>query len=449
MIRTLRRIIPLVALVVIGYVFIRLVNGVTDGTCLNDLSGCLRRDAGFDAGLADFISIFLGVVLVATFPLLVAILLIWIERKFAARIQDRLGPNRVGPFGLLQPLADVVKLLGKENITPVGADKWIFNIAPVVMVMSVLLIWAVIPFTKDHVGIDLEIGALYFVAVGSIGTLAVIMAGWASNNKYALLGAFRVVAQLISYEVPLAMSLLVPVMLAGSMSLVGIVEAQYGMYFVVSAPIAAFIFFISSQAETGRAPFDLLEAESELIAGFNIEYSGMKFAMFFAGEFMHVFTNGVLMAVLFMGGWIGPGAADAPLLALIYLLVKASFWYLLSLLMRNALPRVRIDQLMAFNWKFLVPLSIANLLVMAFLLKVVQETGIAPSAEEAHEFVANIPQTAVLFLGNLALFAGAMTMVRNQVRQQRETKEAFFRERGLTRDVIEEEPIGAPAAVGD
>jgi NADH-quinone oxidoreductase subunit H len=263
------------------------------------------------------------------------------------------------------------------------------------------------------------------------------------------LGAFRVVAQLISYEVPLAMSLLVPVMLAGSMSLVGIVEAQYGMYFVVSAPIAAFIFFISSQAETGRAPFDLLEAESELIAGFNIEYSGMKFAMFFAGEFMHVFTNGVLMAVLFMGGWIGPGAAGAPLMALIYLLVKASFWYLLSLLMRNALPRVRIDQLMAFNWKFLVPLSIANLLVMAFLLKVVQETGIAPSAEEAHEFVANIPQTAVLFLGNLALFAGAMTMVRNQVRQQRETKEAFFRERGLTRDVIEEEPISVPAAIGD
>ena len=286
----------------------------------------------------------------------------------------------------MQPLADVVKLLGKENITPAGADKWIYNASPVVMVMSVLLIWAVIPFSPYHYGIDLEIGALYFVAVASIGTLSVIMAGWASNNKYALLGAFRVVAQLISYEVPLALSLLVPVMLAGSMSMVGIVEAQQGMWYVFMAPVAAFLFFVSSLAETGRAPFDLLEAESELVAGYNIEYSGMKFAMFFAGEFIHVFTNGVLMAVLFTGGWVGPFAKDAPLLAFGYLMAKTAFWYLLSLLIRNALPRVRIDQLMAINWKFMVPISIVNLVITAFLLKVVQEIGLAPGVGNEHDF---------------------------------------------------------------
>ncbi len=384
----------------------------------NTLAPCLV-DGGMDRGLADFISIFLGVILVATFPLLVTILLIWVERKFAARIQDRVGPNRVGPAGLLQPLADVVKLLGKEDIIPAGADKPIFNAAPALSVMAVLLIWVVIPFTPYHVGVDLEIGALYFIAVASIGTLAIIMAAWASNNKYALLGAFRVVAQLISYEVPLAMALLIPVMLAGSMSLVGIVEAQAGMWYVFMAPVAAFLFFISSQAETGRGPFDLLEAESELTAGFNVEYSGMKFGMFFAGEFMHVFTNGVLLAVLFTGGWHGPFAKEAPLLALGYLMLKTSFWYLLSLLIRNALPRVRIDQLMTFNWKFLVPISIVNLLMTAFLLKLVQEAGIAPDPEDARDFIANIPQTLVLLAGNLAIFFAVMSLIRNQGREER------------------------------
>ncbi len=403
-------------------VVILILNSITGGNCINDFGGCLA-DGGMDEDVASFIAIALGVLLTATFPLLITIALIWVERKFAARIQDRIGPNRVGPYGLIQPFADVIKLLGKEDITPAGADKWIYNASPVIMVMSVLLIWAVVPFTPYHVGIDLEIGVLYFIAVASIGTLSVIMAGWASNNKYALLGAFRVVAQLISYEVPLAIALLIPVMLAGSMSMVGIVEAQAGMWFVFMSPIATFLFFISSQAETGRAPFDLLEAESELVAGYNIEYSGMKFAMFFAGEFMHVFTNGVLMAVLFTGGWHGPFAREAPLLALIYLLTKAGFWYLLSLLMRNALPRVRIDQLMAVNWKFLVPLSIVNLLVTALLLKIAQETGIAPSPEEAHEFLANIPLTIVLLIGNGFIALGVLAIFRNQGREERLAEE--------------------------
>jgi NADH-quinone oxidoreductase subunit H len=389
--------------------------------CINQLAQCLSA-GGMDSGLAEFISIFLGVTLTATFPLLVTILLIWVERKFAARIQDRIGPNRVGPFGLLQPLADVVKLLGKENITPQGADKPIYNFAPPLMVASVLLIWAVVPFSPYHIGSDLEIGALYTIAVASIGTLAVMMAGWASNNKYALLGAFRVVAQLISYEVPLAMAILVPVMLAGSMSMQDIVTAQYGMWFMFSAPVAAFLFFISSQAETGRAPFDLLEAESELVAGFNIEYSGMKFAMFFAGEFMHVFTNGVLMAVFFSGGWLGPFAEQAPILGAIYLLGKASVWYILSLWLRNSVPRLRIDQMMNFNWKFLVPMSILNLVVTAFLLQVIKQAGLGPA--DAGNFLQNIPQTLILLLGNGFVAYVMLSWARSKGRAARAADEA-------------------------
>jgi NADH-quinone oxidoreductase subunit H len=286
------------------------------------------------------------------------------------------------------------------------------------MVAAVLLIWAVIPLTPYHYGVDLEIGALYFVAVASIGTLAIIMAGWASNNKYALLGAFRVVALLVSYEVPLALGLIIPVMLANSMSMVGIVEAQAGMWYMFMAPIAAFLFFVSSLAETGRAPFDLIEAESELVAGFNIEYSGMKFAMFFAGEFMHVFTNGVLMAVLFSGGWQGPLVYQLPLLGLVWLLAKAGVWYLLSLWIRNTLPRLRMDQVMAFNWKFLVPLSIVNLLVTAFLLQVIKLAGLEPA--DPYNFVQNIPQTLVLLLGNVLIVAGISVWLRNRGRRERD-----------------------------
>jgi NADH-quinone oxidoreductase subunit H len=408
-----------------------------ENTCrdiINTLAPCLTQ-AGWNPGFAEFVSILLGVVLVATFPLLVTILLIWVERKFAARIQDRLGPNRVGPFGLLQPIADVVKLLGKEDITPNGADKLIYNIAPPMMVASVVLIWAVIPLTPYHIGADLEIGALYFITVASISTLAIITGGWASNNKYALLGAFRAVAQLISYEVPLAMSLLIPVMLAGSMSMQGIVVGQYGMWFMFSAPIAAFLFFISSQAETGRAPFDLIEAESELTAGYNVEYSGMKFAMFFAGEFMHVFTNGVLMAVLFSGGWLGPFAEQAPLLGFVYLMIKSSIWYLISLWVRNSLPRVRIDQLMNFNWKFLVPLSIVNLMVTAALLQVVRLLGLAP--QDPGNFIHNIPQTLILLAGNVAIGVYILQMLRNQGRETRETQ------------VVDAPDQQLPAAIGD
>ncbi|MBE0689775.1 MAG: NADH-quinone oxidoreductase subunit NuoH [Anaerolineae bacterium] len=390
---------------------------------INTLAACLQV-SGADPGLAQFIQILLGVVIVTLAPLLVVILLIWVERKFAARVQDRIGPNRVGPYGLLQTVADALKLITKEDITPAGADRLIYNLAPIISVVSVIMIWAVIHFSPVHIGVDLSIGALYFVAVGSIGTLAIMMAGWSSNNKYALLGAFRVVAQLVSYEVPMVFALLVPVLIAGSMSMQGIVEAQRGMWFFVLSPVAALIFFISTQAETGRAPFDLIEAESELVAGFNIEYSGMKFGLFFAGEFVHVFTNALLMAALFFGGWVGPFVDQVPALGFLYIALKAFIFYLFSLLLRNTLPRVRIDQLMAFNWKFLVPVSIINVIVVAFLLQVVGALGLAPAPELANDFVANLPQAGLLLLGSLAIAAVLLQQLRNFGRQERLTQQA-------------------------
>ncbi len=376
-------------------------------------------ESGADAGLAQFLSLLVGVLLVSGVPLITVILLIWIERKVAARIQDRIGPNRVGPVGLLQTIADMIKLLSKEDITPTAADRVLYNAAPLVSFASVVLLWAVIPFTPFHYGVDLEIGALYFVAIASFGTLAIMAAGWASNNKYALLGAFRVVALLVSYEVPLVFALLAPVLLAGSMSLVDIVNAQNGMWFVVLSPLAFVIFYVSSQAETGRAPFDLIEAESELVAGFNIEYSGMKFGMFFAAEFLHVFTNGIIMAILFFGGWLGPLYYESPLIAFAWLGAKGGLIYLTTLWLRNTVPRLRIDQIMAFNWKFLVPLSIANLIVVSFVLKVLQELEWAPRDILSASVGDMLPTTVILLLFNGAMILYLLGIMRKRGREAR------------------------------
>lgn len=379
---------------------------------------------GMDQGLAQFLSIFAGVLLVSGVPLVTVIFLIWVERKVAARIQDRLGPNRVGPFGLLQTFADLIKLLLKEDITPTSADRLLYNLAPLVSFASVILIWAVIPYTPYHYGADLEIGVLYFVAVASLGTLAIMTAGWASNNKYALLGAFRVVALLVSYEIPLVFSLMIPVMLAGSMSMLDIIYAQSGMWFVFLSPLAAVLFFISSQAETGRAPFDLIEAESELVAGFNIEYSGMKFGMFFAAEFLHVFTNAVLITILFFGGWLGP-LWNEPIIAFLWLGIKSALFYFVSLWIRNTVPRLRIDQVMNFNWFFLVPLSILLVLVTSGIVMIFKTVGLVPLDAAGNMQLAGanlfdmLPLTLALLAANALMIAPILNRWRNIGRQAR------------------------------
>lgn len=353
------------------------------------------------------------------------VILILAERKIAARIQDRIGPNRVGPYGLLQTVADLLKLLGKEDITPAAADRVLYNAAPIISFGSVVLLWAVIPFMYSSnppgafVGVDLDIGILYFVAVASLGTLAIMTAGWASNNKYALLGAFRVVALLVSYEIPLVFSLLIPVMLAGSMSLVDIVNAQSHMWFIFIAPVSALMFFISSQAETGRAPFDLIEAESELIAGFNIEYSGMKFGMFFAAEFLHVFTNGILFAILFLGGYMGLFYQSIPAIGFLWLGLKGLIIYFIFLWLRNTVPRLRIDQVMGFNWFFLVPVSILNVILTALILKVMQVAGFAPTDFAITTLIEVLPITIVLLAKDIIMIVAIMGRVALEGRQAR------------------------------
>ena len=322
-----------------------------------------------------FIVTLLGVIITASFGLVIVIFLIWLERKIAARFQDRLGPNRAGPYGLLQTFADMVKLITKEDVIPEKADKLTFNIAPILSVVAVLLIWAVVPFAPGWIGTDLNVGVLYIAAVGSFGILSILMAGWSSNNKYALLGAFRAVAQLISYEVPMLITLMVQVLLARSMGMMTMVESQ-GLWFIALAPISAVIFMVSSIAEVGRTPFDLIEAESEIVAGYHTEYTGMKFGMFFAAEFLHAFTIGVLFSIFFLGGWRGPGAEQFRLLGVVYLMLKGLLGYFIVMWVRSTLPRIRIDHMLAFNWKFLTPLSLALLVMTAILDKAFGDTGL-------------------------------------------------------------------------
>jgi NADH-quinone oxidoreductase subunit H len=305
-------------------------------------------------------------------PVVLVVAFTYMERKVIARIQDRVGPNRAGPLGVLQGFADAIKMLTKEDITPVGADRIVYNLAPAVAVISVVLVFAVLPVAPGVIGADLNIGILYVVAVGGIGTMAVLMAGWSSNNKYALLSAFRVVAQLVSYEVPMVIAIIIVVLAAGSMQMGDIIAAQ-DVPFLFTLPLAFFIFFVASVAEIGRSPFDLLEAESEIIAGFHVEYSGMKFAFFFIGEYMHLFAAAGIGTTLFLGGWRGPGASEASilgaLLGFVYFLVKTVLLIFLMMWIRGTFPRFRIDHLLDFGWKFLVPMGLLALIAVALVLK--------------------------------------------------------------------------------
>lgn len=285
--------------------------------------------------------------------------LIWVERRMLALWQDRLGPNRAGPLGILIVLADTLKLFFKEDWTPPFADKWVFILAPAIVVASVLMSFVIIPFAPGIVVADLNIGILFFLAMSSMGVYSIVLGGWASNNKYALLGALRGASQMIAYEVFMGLSLMGVVMLSRSFNLGDIVAAQKNLWFVVTQPVGFVIFFIAGVAETHRLPFDIPEAESELIAGYHAEYSGMKFGMFFIGEYLGITLISAMIVTLFFGGWLGP--AFLPPLA--WFVIKLFFFIGLFILLRASLPRPRYDQLIAYGWKIILPIVLANLLI--------------------------------------------------------------------------------------
>lgn len=339
-------------------------------TFIHDWLETVLLGSGLSQDLVATMLTLLGALIVGTFGLGLVIFTIWLERKIYARIQDRVGPNRVGPWGIFQTFPDMIKIFTKEYITPQGADKVVYNLAPILSVSAVLLTWAVIPFAPTVFGTDVNVGVLYIVAVGAIGTLSIIMAGWSSNNKYSLLGAFRAVAQMVAYEIPMVLALLVPVLLSGTMGINSLVASQE-IWLIIYSPIAALMFFISTMAETGRAPFDLLEAESELVAGYQTEYSGLKFGMFYVGEFLHAFTISALTATVFFGGWRGPWAESYPVLGLFYFFIKTFAVYFFVILIRISMPRLRIDQLLNFNWKFLTPIGLVLLIITAVVDKLI------------------------------------------------------------------------------
>ena len=373
----------------------------------------LMTSLGLAGGLIDTIMAFLRAAMLGTLGLLVFMLLTWLERKVVARIQDRIGPNLAGPWGLLQPIADGVKAITKEDTTPRGADVHVFNAAPIVAGVAAMLVYAVIPLGPDTgqgplAGTDLNLGLFYILAVGAVALIAVLMAGWSSNNKYALLGAFRAVAELLSYEVPQVLSVSTVVMIAGTMQMTQLVQAQ-NVPFIFPLLVTALVFFISGLAESGRVPFDLVEAESEIVAGYHIEYSGMKFSLFFLGEFIHAFAVCAVFVTIFLNGWNGP-----ILPPYIWFFIKSFGVFFVMMWIKFTLPRFRIDQLMAFNWKFLVPLSLVNLLVVAVVDTILRKVvGWTPDAATAWLW------GLTLFAVNVVMLFVALSLMGRAIRRKR------------------------------
>ncbi len=313
------------------------------------------------------LSILISVTAIAVFGPVTMMYLTLLERKLVGRIQNRYGPNRVGFWGLLQPLADGVKMLTKEDIVPANADKFAHFLAPVVIVIPALLIFAVIPFGRGMVAVDLSIGILFFLALSSTTTIWIFVAAWASRNKFSLLGGMRSIAQMISYEIPMVLSIVPVLLVVGSFSTVSIVEAQSGLNWFVFTPwgfVGFLLFFLTGVAEVNRTPFDLPEGESEIVAGFHTEYSGMKFALFYMAEFMNTFSISAIVATLYLGGWQGPF-----LPSWIWFFIKTYALIFVMMWFRGTLPRLRVDQLMGFAWKFLLPLALVNILVTGIWLE--------------------------------------------------------------------------------
>ncbi len=359
---------------------------------------------GVPSGWQTAILFLLGSAVLGVGALLFTLILIWAERKIIGRLQDRYGPNRVGPWGIFQPVADMLKIFIKEHIIPDGVDPFPYHFAPILAVAAVLMSWAVVPFSDAVRGSDLNVALLFLLAVGGLGELAVLFAGWGSNNKYSLLAAFRASAQMISYEIPMAVVLISTVILSGSMSLGDIVSSQNVAY-IFLMPFGAFIFFVANIAENGRAPFDLAEADSELVAGFNMEYSGLKFGMFYVADFLRAFTSSIIFVSIFLGGWRGPGAEQYPLLGFVYLLIKSVIIWFLGVWIRGSLPRYRIDQMMSITWKVLTPMAFSLLIVVAVVYKFVENTSMWI-------------QVPILFLVNVVLFIASFAILKKFEKQK-------------------------------
>jgi len=330
-----------------------------------------------------------GIIVILIFVLVMVIVFIYFERRMLGRFQIRLGPNRLGPEGIFQPIATAVKVLLKEDIVPSAADKVVHWLAPVIVFIPILLIFAVVPFQNGAILADLNVGIVYFVAISSVSAIGIYMAGWASNNKFALIAAVRTVAQLVSYEFPIVLSIVGVVLMTGSLSMTDIVQFQT-IPLILMQPLGFLIFFIGAVAEMNRSPFDMLEADSEIVAGYHTEYSGMKFALFYLGEYGHALAYSAIISTLFLGG------SAAPLLPpFIWLLIKIMAVFFVIVWMRSTLPRFRIDQLMAFAWKGLLPLAVFNLFLVA------AEVLLMPSLSIIQLWITaliNIPASAIFIL---------------------------------------------------
>ena len=378
-------------------------------------------------GMIDLlVNLVMWVVIATVIILVVQIAMLystWLERKFIGRIQDRIGPNRVGKFGLLQPFADMVKMLTKEDITPTPSHRWVYNLGAIMVVPPALLVFAVVPAGIGLIATDLSVGFLFFIAVASTAVIPIFMAGWGSRNKYALLGAMRAVAQIVSYEIPQVLSVAGVLLLAGTMSMQGLTvnqgpldmtnaaAANYpGVWFVLLQPIAFFIFLIATTAEIERTPFDVPEAESEIIAGYHTEYAGIKFGMFYLALYFQTISASALAVVLFLGGWQPPLAVLGFVPGWIWFSLKTFAMVLVFMWLRGTLPRLRVDQLMSFSWKILVPVALVNLMVTGFVTNYTFNAHSSPIMVFAAFAVAN---AAILAL---TLFLAARLQAQQQAR---------------------------------
>jgi len=320
---------------------------------------------GLPSVLLDVLFQLAAAAAVGLFFVLNALFIIYFDRKVAARLQVRRGPNRVGPFGVFQTLADTLKLLQKEDIVPVSADRFVFRMAPLLVLVATFMMFMVLPFGRGLIAADINVGLVYILAISGVTVIGILAGGWASNNKYSLMGGMRSAAQIVSYEVPAVLTVLSVALLAGSLKMGDIVAAQPKVGFIIFQPVGFILYLIASNAEINRAPFDLPEADSELVSGFVTEYSAITFALFFLAEYTNLFLAGGFAATLFLGGWRGPFLPP-----IVWFLIKTYFVVFLLTWARWTFPRLRVDHLMEFSWKVLVPLALLNLIVTAVLVKV-------------------------------------------------------------------------------